>query len=455
MSKKKPPNPPTSPKPLEKIKSSVFSRGFSMARLGASAGAGLAGRGLASLWENKAVRDEKWKDFLLQQAQHFSSEVGELKGSLMKAGQMLSMYGEHFFPPEVNQFLKSLQHDSAPVKWDFIEKVLLNELGTEKMALLEIDKVSLASASLGQVHRAKIKSTGEALALKIQYPGVDKAIESDLRAIRGFLSVMNVLPRDLETGPVFDEIRRMLEQETDYIEEARWTRLYGERLDGDTRFAVPRVHADFSNRRVLATSFETGVRPDDPLVQALSPDRRNRLAANFLDLYFRELFDWHLVQTDPHAGNYRVRLKADGNDQWVLLDFGATRQYSAEFMAIYRRMIHASVLDDRAAFRWAASDLRLIRDGDDPKLVQLFEDFCFLIVEPFRAPYDWKNTDLPQRTTRKGLEILKSFPLRNPPEEILFLDRKTGGVFIMLNLLGAKLDAREILLRSLEASDKL
>lgn len=452
MSKNKPPDKgPDSPRQLDKIKSSVFSRGLTIARLGVGAGAQVAGRGIAKLWENKSVSDEKWHSLFLRQAEAFSREVGELKGSLMKAGQMLSMYGEHFFPPEVNSFLKSLQHDSPPVKWEFIEGILRKELGPEKLAKLDVETKALASASLGQVHKARVKDTGEVLALKIQYPGVEDAVESDLRAIRAFLKLMQALPKELETGPVFEEVRRMLKQETDYGLEARWTADYAKRLRGDDRFIVPTVNTEFSNRRVLATSFEAGVRPDDPLVQALSPERRNRLAANYLDLYFRELFRWRLVQTDPHAGNYRVRLKADGDDQWVLLDFGATREYGEEFMTAYRRMIRASVNDDREAFRQAALDLRLIRGGDDPKLIQLFEDFCFMIVEPFRGGvYDWKNTDLPQRTTKKGLEILRGFPLRNPPEEILFLDRKTGGVFIMMGLLGAKLDGREILLRYLD-----
>src|SRR5690606_19398227 len=118
---------------------------------------------------------------LQNQAALLSNELGELKGSLMKAGQMLSMYGEHFLPPEANALLKSLQQDSRPLLWEAIEPHLKKYLPEEKLAELEIEKDALACASLGQVHRARIKATGEMICLKIQYPQVDKAIDSDLK----------------------------------------------------------------------------------------------------------------------------------------------------------------------------------------------------------------------------------------------------------------------------------
>lgn len=432
---------------LDRIRSSVISRSLALGKLGLSAGTDLAGRSLARLWESPETRDDNWKDFLTRQARRFSSEVGELKGSLMKAGQMLSVYGEHFFPPEVNQFLKTLQHDSPPVAWPAMEKILKREIEADRLAELEIDHDSMASASMGQVHRAREKSTGRSLAMKIQYPDVDKAIDSDLKAIQSFLAMIRVLPADFDTRPIFDEIREMLEQETDYVREAQSTKLYRELIGDDERFVVPEVVDRFSNRRILTTSFEQGVRPDDPLIQSLSQERRNRLAESFLHVYFKELFHWRVVQTDPHAGNYRIRLSPDGRDRFVLLDFGACREYSAEFMNSYRGMIRASILDDRPAFRRAAKELQFLREGDAPELEALFEEFCFMLVEPFKSDmYDWKNTDLPQRTTAMVLKILRGHKWRTPPREILFLDRKTGGVFIMMGILGAKLRSRDLIL---------
>lgn len=442
-------------KELHKIKSSVLSRGLTLARMTLSTGAGLASQSAKGLFSSDEKKSENWKTFLKVQAQFFSQELGELKGSLMKAGQMLSMYGEHFLPPEANQFLRTLQADSPPVAWPLIEKEIKKNLSAEKMALLEIEKEPIGSASLGQVHRAVIKATGEKIALKVQYPGVDKAIESDLRALKSFFSMMKFLPKGKTTDQIFEEVRNMLVQEMDYELEAQETELYAERLKGDTRFIVPRIYRDFCGPKLIASSFEAGINPGEPLIANLSLERRNKLALNFMDLYFKELFEWGIVQTDPHLGNYKVRISPTGEDQLVLLDFGATRKYPKEFLDPYYEMILALVHQDAERLSKAAFRLKFLTENDNPALKKLFEEFCMMTVEPFTEDqaYDWGNSDLPQRLTKKVFQMIQKFELRPPPREILFLDRKTGGVFIFLKVLKAELNGRPLLLKYLEKLD--
>lgn len=447
---------------LKKIKSSMISRSWTLAKLTLGAGASLAGHKMAQTLatsKNQNSQQESWKNFLAQQAQVFSQEVGELKGSLMKAGQLLSVYGEHFFPPEVNQFLKTLQQDSPALAWSAIQPILQQELGP-LLEQLEIEKTSMASASMGQVHKAKIIATQQVVALKVQYPNVDKAIDSDLKALQSFLKILNVLPQDKNLNSLFAEIKDMLVQETNYVLEAEMTQKFAQLLENDSRFIVPKVIPEFSTRKILCTSFESGLRLDDPIVQSLTQERRNRLAENFLDLYFQELFVWKRVQTDPHLGNYKVRLHPDGKDQIVLLDFGATREYESQFLTNYQNMIRGAVLPDISLFHQSAQQLGFTMDSDDPQLIQTFEDFCLDIVEPFLDPqnprlqgrlladgsYDWKKSDLPQRISKQVFHIMRTFPWRSPPREILFLDRKTGGIFILLGLLRAQIKARPMLL---------
>lgn len=452
-------------KGLNKIKSSVFSRGMSIAKLTIQTGASVAQHGVVTLLKSKEEKETTWKQLLLSQASSISSELGELKGSLMKAGQMLSMYGEHFLPREANELLKSLQSDSPPLTWTAIEPTLKKNLSPEKLELLEIEKEALASASMGQVHRARIKATGESIVLKIQYPNVDRAIDSDLKAIRTLLNTMKLLPKDFNLNPLFEEVREMLVQETNYELEATLTEEYFARLQDDSRFVVPKVHREFSGPKILALSFERGLRVDDSLIQSLPQERQNKLALNFLDLYFKEVFQWGVVQTDPHSGNYRIRIDPQGRDQLVLLDFGATRTYPESFLNSYRRMIKGALYNNRDLFTQAAMDLKFIEDHDNNDLRKIFEDFCFESVEPFieahdprnlyqqidsDGNYDWKNTDLPQRLSRKVFQIIRQFQWRTPPREIIFLDRKTGGVFIFLSILKAKIRGRDLLLKYLE-----
>lgn len=452
-------------KKLDRIKSNIFSRTVSLAKFSINAGAGLAGQGLSKIFKTDAEGALSWNQFVAEQAENFSKEVGELKGSIMKAGQMLSMYGEHFFPPEVNKYFKALQQDSPALKWEAIEPLIIKYLGVEKYNQLEIDREPLACASLGQVHRALVKATGESVVLKVQYPNVDLAIDSDLRAIRTFIHLLKVLPQETTLDPVFEEIKEMLIQESDYEQEAKKTEAFRQRLKDDPRFIVPKIYSEFSNKRILTSSFEKGLRIEDSLIQSLSQERRNQLANNFLDLYFHELFIWKDLQTDPHAGNYKIRIAADGRDQWILFDFGATRSYADEFLNAYHRMIKGALVNDPEMLRNAAKDLKFIYDNDEPLLVERFEEFCNETVEPFlkqndprqKGPvdtdgnYDWKTTDLPQRLSKRVLEIIKDFKWRTPPREILFLDRKTGGVFIILSLLKAKMNGRPLIMKYLES----
>ena len=410
-------------------------------------------------------KQEKWQQFLTSQAKVFSRELGELKGSLMKAGQMISMYGELFLPPEANEFLKTLQSQSPPLAYSEIEKILKAQLGDEKLVLLEIDPASIGSASLGQVHRAKIKSTGEWLAIKVQYPGVETAIESDLKAMRSFMKMLNFLPGELQTDVLFTEVKDMLKQEVQYKLEAQQTKRYRELFGNDPRYVIPTVYDQFCAEKVITTSFEKGLSPDDPLVKNLSQERRNKLGMNYLDLYFSELFKHAYVQTDPHLGNYKVRLNPNGEDQLVLLDFGAVREYGADFMKAYRRMVKAALLRNNQALENAALDLKFIDGKDAAELKDLFVKFCLMTVEPFLDPqdnhvpkelmdadgmYDWKKSDLPKRLTDVLMKLIKNFPLRTPPRELVFLDRKTGGVFVFLSVLGVKIRAREMMLKYLE-----
>jgi predicted unusual protein kinase regulating ubiquinone biosynthesis (AarF/ABC1/UbiB family) len=263
--------------------------------------------------------------------------------------------------------------------------------------------------------------------------------------------MLKLLPKNFKTAHIFTEIREMLTQEMDYAQEIKQTEAYGLRLKGDSRFVVPRIHPEFCGPKVIASSFERGLSADDPLIQALSQERRNRLALHFIDLYFKELFEWGVVQTDPHLGNYRVRLGADGNDQLVLFDFGAVRTYPQEFLNPYRRMVKAALLQDRMALKKASLELKFIHADDPPALLEMFEKFCLEMVEPFAdIDYDWKNSTLPKRLTRQVFAIIQKFELRPAPREILFLDRKTGGVFIFCAVLRARINSRSLLLKYLK-----
>lgn len=412
------------------------------------------------------LRGEALKQLLGEQVKLMAGHFNQMKGAAMKVGQMLSMYGEVFLPAEVNQWFKTLQNQSTPVEWPILREVLVKELGEERLSQIDIEPQPLASASLGQVHAATILKSGEKIVLKVQYPGLSAAIENDLKILKSLFKVIELLPQISHLDLLFNEIESMLYQELDYLKELELIEEYAHKLQGDDRFIVPKPLRDFSTGRVLAMSFVHGERVDSQAVKDLPLERRNRIAHNYLELYFKELFDWGLVQTDPHIGNYRVQLDFERHDQdrLVLFDFGAVRRLDPRFVKNYSQMIQGALSKDRELVESAAFQLEFLQPSDPEGLKNAFFDFCVTMVEPFAADpaakwfdsggnYNWGTSDIPQRLTRKVAEVIRSYSIRVPPREVVFLDRKTGGVFIFVALLAARMNARPLLESFLSATD--
>ncbi len=439
-------------KSLTRLPTRPLERNLRLARLGLSSGTQIAAHSLANLFRGKQAQRESDRAFYLEQAHALADELGRLKGSVMKAGQMLSLYGQYFLPEEAVQALSSLQDDTPAVEWSVLAPLLEHALGRSRLRELEVDPAPLAAASLGQVHRARRKKDGLELCVKIRYPGVAEAIESDVRTLQRLVTMTRMAPQGLDLAPVFDEVREMLHRETDYGAERRFTEDFGQRLMGDRRYVVPRVIAEYCSDIVLTTTFESGLHVRDAMVQALPQTRRNALGAAALELFLMEFFCWGQVQTDPHFGNYRIRLGGEGSDPLVLLDFGATRVFGRGFIEGYAQIVRGAMNHDRTAVSTGARAIGLTQAGFPDAALDGFAELCQLIVEPFATDtvYDWGGSDLPQRTAASIARNALSRHFRLPPREIVFLHRRLAGVFILLATLRVQLDARSRLLQHLD-----
>lgn len=451
---------------MASIKTRPLERNLALTKLGLGAGTKIVAHSLINIFRGEVARDSADRQFYARQAQILADELGRLKGSVMKAGQMLSLYGQYFLPEEAVQVLSELQDDTPPVAWRVVAPVLERSLGRQRLAELDIDETPLAAASLGQAHLAERRSDGLRLVVKIQYPGVADAIDSDIRTLSRLLLMTRLAPKGLDLAPVFAEVREMLFREVDYQAEARFTEEFRTRLAGDPRFVVPRVVREYSNGQVLTTTFEEGVSPRDPVVHELPLERRNPIGLAFLDLFLTEFFDWGLVQSDPHFGNYRIRIGArPEEDRIVLLDFGATRRFDRRFVDGYRQLVRGAVRADADEILRGATAIGLMNAGFPPQVKKTFADMCQMIVEPFNAPddprnhaelrnargeYRWGASDLPMRAANVAARNALSVHFRVPPREIVFLHRRLAGVFIMLATLDVELDARDRLLRCLD-----
>ena len=449
---------------LKRVKTGAFERRFSMARAGLVAGTMLAAQSAGNMFTRKDERAGKQKEILSRQAHYLADEIGKLKGSIVKIGQMMALYGEHFLPVEVTEALHTLEDDTAALEWTTIYEELEDELGAEKLALLEIEEEPLGAASIGQVHKAIIKATGEVICLKIQYPGVAEAVDSDLGAVESLLRMLKIVPITEEFQSWFQEIREMMYREVDYAHERDKTKLFRERLLDDPRFIVPKIYDEFCSKRIIATSYEFGEDIDAPTTKALSQARRNIICETALDLCWKEVFLWGEMQTDPNFGNYFVRL-GDGDkepDRIVLLDFGAVREFSDKTLGPGRQIVKAAFQHDEALLLEGLERLNLFGGNTPQEAKQGLLQLCFMAIEPFADPdrfpppsyllndnkeYKWGESNLPARLSMKaGLSAAganRHFTI--PPRELMFLVRKIMGAYTFMSVLKAEIKGCDVL----------
>lgn len=450
---------------LHQVQTSALLRGLGLTSAGMRMGARLGFYSLENMFVFGEQRNAQRRQMLAEQARILVDQFGQMKGSVMKVGQLLALYGDYFLlPPEVVDILRTLQDDSPPLAWPVLEAVLRAELGADRLGELDVDSEPLAAASLGQVHRALRRSDGRELCIKIQYPGIAESIDSDLNSIGTLLLFSSLLPTSfIGWRELMTEVREMLYREIDYRQELDAIQQFRRWLVDDNRYRVPEPFPEYSTQRVLTLSYEPGLAVDGPEVQALSQARRNRLAEAGLDLFLREFFEWGRVQTDPHFGNYRVQIDPkQGQDRLVLLDFGAVQQFSPAFLRAYHAMVRAAFWHDKTQLRQAVVDLGFLPASASTLTLDRVADMCFLIVEPFEAPespgaglpwcneqgeYRWGASDLPQRVALAASKASMSLSFRLPPKEFLFLHRKLGGVFVFAAELSAELAARPLLQR--------
>ena len=160
---------------VARIKTGSFERRLSLTRAGLFAGTRIASHMATNWFSGKEKREERHSAMMSSQAQLLVDELGSLKGSVVKIGQVMALYGEHFLPDEVTKALHTLEDQTTSLEWSAIERVLKEELGTDRLNQLEVDPEPIGAASLGQVHRARRKSDGLELVLKVQYPEIGRA----------------------------------------------------------------------------------------------------------------------------------------------------------------------------------------------------------------------------------------------------------------------------------------
>jgi predicted unusual protein kinase regulating ubiquinone biosynthesis (AarF/ABC1/UbiB family) len=239
-----------------------------------------------------------------------------------------------------------------------------------------------------------------------------------------------LLPKGLDLKPLLSEAKKQLHDEADYALEGRYLGQYAAVIEDDDAFVMPVLDKEFSSDTILAMSFIDGT-PIEQLVDA-SQETRDHVMSQLMRLFFKELFDFQLVQTDPNFANYQYD---EASQKIVLLDFGATRIYTSEMSESYRQLMQGARNNEKPMIRQAILDIGLIRQ-DLPENVQ--QDITELA-------YDFAQSDLSSRLQQQGMQLgLDKQYAHTPSANAIFLHRKLGGLFLLAIKLKAKVDMQSL-----------
>ena len=362
-----------------------------------------------------------------------------LRGAIMKVGQLLAAYPD-VAPDAFIQTLGRLHFDAPPMHFALVREQLENELGADVHDVFaEFDERAFAAASLGQVHRARLRS-GERVAVKIQYPGIAATIRADLRSAAALIAPLRLSAKWDNIAAQFDEVRQALEREVDYRAEARMTELARTQFTPEDGIVVPRVIDELSSERVLVTELLDGQHVDDFLASHPSQEARDAIGRRIYLAAFR-LYYQRMNYADPHPGNYLML--DDG--RLGLIDFGCVRTFDDDDVALLAET-ELAFTNGRDALR--AMMVRFCgltpEQARDEERMAIYEEWYRWTTEPLlHDTFDFSDpTHL-----RLGISILsrtargrytESHPLQ------VYIGRAILGVRAMMYRLGARVDVRAL-----------
>ncbi|HEY2813525.1 MAG TPA: AarF/ABC1/UbiB kinase family protein [Acidimicrobiales bacterium] len=327
------------------LASSRQARGVQVARLATRVGGAYASHRAQRLFASEDRKRELDERLELRTATEVTQTLGEMKGVLMKVGQLASFLDDGL-PENLRASLAELQHEAPPMSADLAAGVIEAELGQPPDRLFaEWDPVPIASASIGQVHRATTHD-GQRVAIKVQYPGVDAAIRADLDNVGPLVQLMGMLFPALEPEPIVQELRSRLLEELDYRNEARNQQFFADAYRDHPFIHVPAVVDELSADRVLTSELAEGARFAE--METWEQSECDLAAETLFRFVFRSLFRLHAFNGDPHPGNYLFQ----PGGHVTFLDYGLVRRFDPSEVRLLEDMITGMVINrDLAEFR--------------------------------------------------------------------------------------------------------
>jgi ubiquinone biosynthesis protein len=380
--------------------------------------------------------EQEMLDTHLRNARRIVEGSRQLRGAFMKLIQMLSTR-EDLLPGAAIDILKTTQSNVPPMDYGLIASQIRREFGKPPEQLFaSLDHEAFAAASLGQVHRARLKN-GQEVAVKIQYPGVDDTVEQDLGNLKLLLRTLQAVAGDImrqkiDTKTIYAELQERLLEELDYVNEARNIAEFNQLLAADTDIVLPRVVPELSSRRVLTMSYIDGYRLSDVFGAAIDAKLRRWVATKYYMLVWRQILEFGVLHTDPQPGNYLVTF----HPKLGILDFGSVRHFSNNVRDSSLLLAQSILAGDDAGVAAALVRLGYLEPKQEATpMVQII----YMLFEPVITdrPYHPDEYDAVGKASQVG-EIAIANKLYKSPRHSIFLLRALIGLDGIMKGLGIR-----------------
>jgi predicted unusual protein kinase regulating ubiquinone biosynthesis (AarF/ABC1/UbiB family) len=419
-------------------------RNLQLARIGVDVGSTYAAASARKLFASAERRVEIDAERQLRTAEQVAERLGQMKGALMKVGQMAS-YLDDGLPEPVRHALAQLQANAPPMSSELAAAVITEELGAPPhKVFLDWDPEPIAAASIGQVHRAMVREPGtgreRAVAVKVQYPGVAAAIAADLQNTDLIGTLLRQTFSSLDPAELVAEIKQRLSEELDYRHEAENQQRFVDFYRGHPYFSVPAVIHDLSTARVLTTDLAAGATWREALTW--DQPQRDLIGEGLFRFVFRSLYRMQAFNGDPHPGNYLFH----GDGRITFLDFGLVRYFTTDETGVFAGLVKAAAVDgDAAAFRGLVERAGLLRPGapvDTDDVGEYFSDFYAPVAND--APMAWTKEYASQIVRHTFDRTSPIAQYATVPRAFVFIQRINLGLYALLGDLGAQGNYRRV-----------
>jgi predicted unusual protein kinase regulating ubiquinone biosynthesis (AarF/ABC1/UbiB family) len=412
--------------------STKYQRGKIFAKTGIKVAKNYAGHYLKTLGrQNKDLSGLHQKT-----AEDMFGEFTKLRGTALKIAQSFSL-DQGFLPDEFSEVMTRAQYQVPPINRSLVRSLIKKELGKYPEQLFsEFDLSSLAAASIGQVHKAKLKS-GKLAAVKIQYPGVRETISSDIALARTLFK--QIISGKSDINPYVDEIKETLLQETDYLLEGENINRFHSRFSND-KVITPKWIPEFSTEKVLTMTFLEGVHLHEFLEKDPPQDEKNYFGQLIWDFFHNQIQDRGEVHADTHPGNFLFT--PDG--KLGVIDFGCVKKFPDDFFMDYLRLLPTHLQRDEEEIKKLYFRLDVLKaDPDTDKKEKVFYEFCKNYGFTFAMPYLEDSFDFGDPEYR---ELIRGYTKNAPVtyeargnKHFIYSTRVHLGLYHFLMKLGAQI----------------